>query len=258
MECLIAIGEFERPQVNTVFLSSRSDAEDSDVLDTPTPVPSRPSNQESDAPQIQRKTAAESRLEKTVRKTVVDDMLLPEDKPAVARVLRISSPAPQTSVHPPSRPHPTKDDLSSGKDGLTKKQRQNQKKKERHREARAREEAARQEQLRAHQKELETIRLNNQIKKAERKSTTNVWQQSVPASLSDSVYTVRDLSDENLTTIGSDGAGSDEGWQEVTSKGAKRAAYHRVEKTGSSTDRSDELSSKDDNDDVNIPQRVEA
>jgi hypothetical protein len=227
-------------------------------LDTPTLAPAMPAKKEgAGAPRIQVKTEAQSRLDLVVPKTVVDDMLPPEDKPSVARVLRISSPAPPKS--PPPSSHTAKDVSFVGKDGLTKKQRQNQKKKERHREARAREEIARQEQLRAHQKELETIRLNDQIKKAERKSVqTSVWPQAGSPSLSDSVYTVRDLSDENLGTIGSDGAGSD-GWQEVTSKGAKRGAFPRtVEKTGSFTDRSDEVSSKDDSEDGNILQRTES
>ena len=45
--------------------------------------------------------------------------------------------------------------------------------------------------------------------------------------MDDSVYTIRNLSDEeNLTTWGhrSDGAASEEGWQEVTSRAAKKAA----------------------------------
>jgi hypothetical protein len=172
-------------------------------------------------------------------------MLAPEDRPAVARVLRISSPSQDTSTPPTTRPSKSRTEsagLSVDKDGLTKKQRQNQKKKERHREARAREEAARQEQLRAHQKQLETIRLNTQIKAAEKRSTQSAWQRSDPPSLQESVYTVQNLSDENLTTVGhpSDGAASEEGWQEVTSKAAKRAAQKSSEKSGSGTDGSEE------------------
>jgi hypothetical protein len=142
------------------------------------------------------------------------------------------------------------------KDGLTKKQRQNQKKKERHREAKAREEAIRQSQLRAHQKELETIRLNSQIKAAEKKSVNtnpiNAWQQTgrpnvdQPSAMDDSVYTIRNVSDENLTTLGhrSDGAASEEGWQEVTSKAAKKAAAATSsQKATSGTEGSEEVSS---------------
>jgi hypothetical protein len=141
-----------------------------------------------------------------------------------------------------------------GKDGLTKKQRQNLKKKERHREARARDEAVRQEQLRAHQRQLETIRLNSQIKAAEKQSSQpNVWQQAGPPSMEDSVYTIRNVSDENLTTLGhrSDGTASEEGWQEVTSKAAKKAAAAAVATTmrSQNAEGSDEISSDDTSDD---------
>jgi hypothetical protein len=144
------------------------------------------------------------------------------------------------------------------KDGWTKKQRQNLKKKERHREARAREEAIRQSQLRAHQKELETIRLNSQIKAAEKKSTQpSAWQQTGRPAMEDSVYTVRNLSEENLTTVGhpSDGAGSEEGWQEVTSRAAKKAASLKTgtEKSASGTDGSEFSSSVDENEEVRVP-----
>jgi len=158
-------------------------------------------------------------------------MIPEEDRPKVARVMRISSPSQPLTTPSNAKPAQTQSpDVAGaavGKDGLTKKQRQNQKKKERHREARAREEAVRQEQLRAHQRQLETIRLNSQIKAAEKQSSRpNIWQQSGPPTMEDSVYTVRDLSDENLTTVGhrSDGTASEEGWQEVTSKAAKKAA----------------------------------
>jgi hypothetical protein len=184
-------------------------------------------------------------------------MIAPEDRPAVARVMRISSPS-QGSTDSPARPIKPRADSSIvavDKDGLTKKQRQNLKKKERHREARAREEAIRQSQLRAHQKDLETIRLNNQIKAAEKKTTQpNAWQQSDRSTMNDSVYTVRNLSEENLTTVGhrSDGAGSEEGWQEVTSKAAKKATAKSVEKQGGSSDGSEATSSGDDSEDGSV------
>jgi hypothetical protein len=207
----------------------------------------------------QNKNAAESRFEKITPKTAVDDMIAPEDRPAVARVLRISSPS-QDSTEPFKRPVKPRADSSSlavDQDGLTKKQRQNLKKKERHREARAREEAIRQSQLRAHQKDLETIRLNKQIKAAEKKSVQpNVWQQTdLRPAMEESVYTIRNLSEENLTTVGhrSDGAGSEEGWQEVTSKAAKKVATPKsIEKQGTSSDGS-ESSSGDDSEEGSVP-----
>ena len=176
-------------------------------------------------------------------------MIPPEDRPAVARVMRISSPSSNQSTSatsPSGLTNPRIAGPAVDKDGLTKKQRQNQKKKKRHREARAREEAIRQSQLRAHQKELETIRLNSQIKAAEKKSSPplNAWQQTDRPIMEDSVYTIRDLSDENLTTLGhrSDGAASEEGWQEVTSRAVKKAASKAgTEKTG--TDGSEDISS---------------
>jgi hypothetical protein len=195
------------------------------------------------------RNAAESRFEQITPKTAVDDMIPPEDRPTVARVMRISSPSSDQSA--PTTSSVLTNTPTTGpavdSDGLTKKQRQNQKKRERHREARAREEAVRQAQLRAHQKELETIRLNSQIKAAEKKSSQpppNAWQQTGRPAMEDSVYTIRNLSDENLTTLGhrSDGAASEEGWQEVTSRGAKKA----VSKTGtekSGTDGSEDVSS---------------
>ena len=190
-------------------------------------------------------------------------MIPEEDKPKVARVMRITSPSQEPSTKPiaPSHVEPQTTGPAVDKDGLTKRQRQNQKKKERHREARAREEASRQERLRAHQKELETIRLNSQIKAAEKKVThTNAWQQQPqqtgqPA-MEDSVYTVRNLSDENLTTVGhrSDGQASEEGWQEVTSKAAKRAAGQKVgEKAQSTTEGSEEISSVGDSEEGSVP-----
>ncbi len=175
-------------------------------------------------------------------------MIPPEDRPAVARVMRISSPSSHQSTPTTSSSgltNPRTAGPAVDKDGLTKKQRQNQKKKERHREARAREEAIRQSQLRAHQKELETIRLNSQIKSSEKKSSPpNAWQQTGRPVMEDSVYTIRDLSDENLTTLGhrSDGAASEEGWQEVTSRAVKKAASKAgTEKSG--TDVSEDISS---------------
>lgn len=193
-------------------------------------------------------------------KTVVDDMIPQEDRPAVARVLRISSPSKENA---PSSPRPAAAGTGSSRslavdnDGLTKKQRQNRKKKERHREARAREEAIRQSQLRAHQKELETIRLNSQIKEAEKKSAQiNAWQHTGLPTMEDSVYTIRNLSEENLTTLGhrSDGAMSEEGWQEVTSKAAKRAAVNKTvaEKATSGTDASEDLSSFGDSEEGSV------
>ena len=143
-----------------------SDADESDTLDTPTPQPSKKLTAvPGDALLTHSRNAAESRFERITPKTAVDDMIPPEDRPAVARVLRISSPSSDQSA-PTTSSGLTNTRTSGpavGSDGLTKKQRQNQKKKERHREARAREEAVRQSQLRAHQKELETIRLNSLI-----------------------------------------------------------------------------------------------
>jgi hypothetical protein len=188
-------------------------------------------------------------------------MIPPEDRPAVARVLRISSPSlgdNKTSSRPQQPPSDSVSGPATDKDGLTKKQRQNLKKKERHREARAREDAIRQSQLRAHQKELETLRLNSQIKAAEKKPTQpNVWQQTGRPAMEDSVYTVQNLSEENLTTVGhpSDGAGSEEGWQEVTSRAAKKVASLKVgtEKSGSGTDGSDASSSIDESEEGSVP-----
>jgi len=207
------------------------------------------------------KSAAEKRFEQITPTTSVDDMIPPEDRPTVARVLRISSPS-ASENKASSRPQRPRSDSGSGpavdNDGLTKKQRQNLKKKERHREARAREEASRQSQLRAHQKELETIRLNSQIKAAEKKSPQpNAWRQTGRPSMEDSVYTVRNLSEENLTTIGhpSDGAGSEEGWQEVTSRATKKAASLKgsTEKSGSGTDGSDVSSDIDEAEEAPLP-----
>lgn len=176
-------------------------------------------------------------------------MIPPEDRPAVARIMRIAPSSSDQSA--PKTSSVLTNARTSGpavnSDGLTKKQRQNQKKKERQREARAREEAARQSQLQAHQKELETIRLNSQIKAAEKKLSqppTNTWQQTGRPTMEDSVYTIRNLSDENLTTLGhrSDGAASEEGWQEVTSRTAKKVASKSgTEKSG--TDGSEDISS---------------
>lgn len=207
------------------------------------------------------KSVAEKRFEKITPTTSVDDMIPAEDRPAVARILRISSPSVE-STKPSSRPQQPRSDSGPGpavdKDGLTKKQRQNLKKKERHREARAREEAIRQSQLRAHQKELETIRLNSQIKAAEKKSAQpNAWQQTGRPAMEDSIYTVRNLSEENLTTVGhpSDGAGSEEGWQEVTSRAAKKAASLKAgtEKSASGTDGSEVSSSIDESEEASLP-----
>jgi hypothetical protein len=242
-----------RKQVKHESHSTPSDADESDALDTPTPGPSKKAtNDPLDAAAAKNKNAAEARFERITPKTAVDDMVPQEDRPAVARVMRILS-SPEETTHTPTRPAQssrTESSVTVDKDGLTKKQRQNLKKKERHREARAREEAIRQSQLRAHQKELETIRLNSQIKAAEKKTTQpNPWQQSGrPSAMDDSVYTVRNLSEENLTTVGhpSDGAGSEEGWQEVTSRATKKAAsaasQKSSEKPGSGTDGSDSSS----------------
>ena len=103
-------------------------------------------------------------------------------------------------------------------------------------------------QQRAHQKELETIRLNSQIKAAEKKlsqTQANAWQQTGRPAMEDSVYTIRNLSDENLTTLGhgSDGAASEEGWQEVTSRGAKKAASKAGTEKSGTTDGSEDISS---------------
>jgi hypothetical protein len=252
-----------RKQAKLSSHSTPSDADESDALDTPTPGPSKkPASDPLDAAIAKTKSAAEARFERITPKTAVDDMVLPEDRPAVARVMRIASPSSQEATHTPVRPAQsrTESSIAVDKDGLTKKQRQNLKKKERHREARAKEEAVRQSQLRAHQKELETIRLNSQIKAAEKKTTQpNPWQQSGrPSAMDDSVYTVRNLSEENLTTVGhpSDGAGSEEGWQEVTSRAAKKAAsaasQKSSEKLGSGTDGSD-ISSVVDSEEGSIP-----
>jgi hypothetical protein len=251
-----------RKQAKHSSHSTPSDADESDALDTPTPGPSKkPASDPLDAAIAKTKSAAEARFERITPKTAVDDMVPPEDRPAVARVMRIS-PSSQEATHTPVRPAQsrTESSIAVDKDGLTKKQRQNLKKKERHREARAKEEAVRQSQLRAHQKELETIRLNCQIKAAEKKTTQpNPWQQSGrPSVMDDSVYTVRNLSEENLTTVGhpSDGAGSEEGWQEVTSRAAKKAAsaasQKSSEKLGSGTDGSD-ISSVVDSEEGSIP-----
>ena len=192
--------------------------------------------------------------------------MIPEvDKPAVARVMRIA-PSDQPPTSSPQSPSNSPGDNSGpavDKDGLTKKQRQNRKRREKHREVRAREEAIRQSQLRAHQRELETIRLNSQIQAAERRpAQTNVWEQTGHPSMEESVYTIRNLSEENLTTAErrSDGATSEEGWQEVTSKAAKKAAVQKsaaqkgekpgVDKAASATDGSeDTISSLGDSED---------
>ena len=185
-------------------------------------------------------------------------MIPPEDRPAVARIMRISPPSSDQSA--PNTSSALTNARTSGpavnSDGLTKKQRQNQKKKERQREARAREEAVRRSQLQAHQKELETIRLNSQIKAAEKKSSqpqTNAWQQTGRPAMEDSVYTIRNLSDENLTTVGhrSDGAASEEGWQEVTSRSGKKVASKAgTEKSG--TDGSEDISSIEGSDEGSV------
>jgi len=260
---LLVDTEPPRKQVKRETHFTPSDADESDALDTPTPAPTKkqPTSLPFDSLSAHNKNAAETRFEKVTPKTSVDDMIPQEDRPAVARVMRISSPSNETTTPSTPRPaNPRADSTGSGlaidKDGLTKKQRQNQKKKERHREAKAREEAIRQSQLRAHQKELETIRLNSQIKAAEKKSSTNpinAWQQSgrpnvdQPSALDESVYTIRNLSEENLTTLGhrSDGAASEEGWQEVTSKAAKKAAAaaSSSQKATSGTEGSEEVSS---------------
>jgi hypothetical protein len=244
-----------RKQIKREVHSTPSDADESDALDTPTPAPSsKVSTKEVvEAAATKIKSAAEKRLENITPTTSVDDMIPPEERPAVARVLRISSPSHQ-DTKPSSRPQQSQSERTSGpaldSDGLTKKQRQNLKKNKTHREARAREEAIRQSQLRAHQKELETIRLNSQIKAAEKKSNQpNPWQQTGRHTMEDSVYTVRNLSEENLTTVGhpSDGAGSEEGWQEVTSRAAKKAGLFKpgTDKSGSGTDGSEVSSSID-------------
>lgn len=252
-----------RKQAKRQAHSTPSDADESDALDTPTPARSNKASMrdsvESVATKI--KSAAEKRFETITPTTSVDDMIPPEDRPTVARVLRISSPSREVA-NTSSRPEQPRSQSTSGpavdKDGLTKKQRQNLKKKERHREARAREEAIRQLQLRAHQKELETIRLNSQIKAAENKSgQPNAWQQTGRSTMEDSVYTVRNLSEENLTTVGhpSDGAGSEEGWQEVTSKAAKKAGSLKAgtERSASATDGSEISSSIDESEEGSVP-----
>lgn len=247
-----------RKQIKREAHSTPSDADESDALDTPTLTPSSKisKNEVVEAAATEIKSAAEKRLEEITPTTSVDDMIPPEERPAVARVLRISSPS-HEDTKSSSRPQQSRSESSSGpavgSDGLTKKQRQNLKKKERHREARAREEAIRQSQLRAHQKELETIRLNSQIKAAEKKSNqSNPWQQTGRPAMEDSVYTVRNLSEENLTTVGhpSDGAGSEEGWQEVTSRAAKKSALFKpgTDKSGSGTEASEASSSIDESD----------
>src|SRR5271155_1399063 len=208
---LLVDTEPPRKQVKRATHFTPSDADESDALDTPTPAPTKkqPTSLPFDSLSAPPKSAAETRFEKITPKTSVDDMIPQEDRPAVARVMRISPPSNETSTPPVSRSaNPRVETTGIGpvvdKDGLTKKQRQNQKKKERHREAKAREEAIRQSQLRAHQKELETIRLNSQIKAAEKKSVQpNAWQQTgPPPAMDESVYTIRNLSDENLTTVG--------------------------------------------------------
>ena len=72
--------------------------------------------------------------------------------------------------------------------------------------------------------------------------------------LGDSVYTVQNLSEENLTTVGhrSDGAASEEGWQEVTSRSAKRASQKEKvsEKSWSGTERSEVGSSVGESEEV--------
>lgn len=75
--------------------------------------------------------------------------------------------------------------------------------------------------------------------------------------LVDSVYTVQNLSEENLTTVGhrSDGAASEEGWQEVTSRSAKRASQKEKvsEKSWSGTERSEMGSSVGESEEVKGP-----
>lgn len=242
-----------------------SEADESDAIDTPTPAPSKKQTAGAslDSTSSLPKSAAEERLDRTVAKTAVDDMIPEEDRPKVARVMRITSPSeePTTKSITVSHVESPSTGPAVDKDGLTKRQRQNQKKKERHREARAREEAARLERLKAHQKELETIRLNSQIKAAEKKvGQTSVWgqqpQQTGQPAMEDSVYTVRNLSDENLTTVGhrSDGQASEEGWQEVTSKAAKRAAAQKTgDKAQSTTEGSEEISSVGDSEEGSLP-----
>ena len=63
--------------------------------------------------------------------------------------------------------------------------------------------------------------------------------------MDESVYTIRNLSEENLTTLGhrSDGTASEEGWQEVTSKAAKKAAAAAAQRATSLTEGSEEVSS---------------
>jgi hypothetical protein len=213
------------------------DADESDAQDTPTPVPSK----KRFVSQI--KSAAELRLDKLTPKTAVDDMIPDDEKPAVARILRISPSSDQPSTsQKPTNPH-----VETPSPTLTRKQRQNQKKQEKKREAKARDEAIRQSQLQAHLKDLETIRLNTQIKESEKKvAQMNVWAQGRP-SMEDSVYTIRDLSDENLTTTEyrSDEAASEEGWQEVMSKAAKKAVVQKAtaDKGTSGTEGSEEMSS---------------
>lgn len=235
-----------------------SDADESDTLDTPTPAPSKKQSAKEPLGSIaaQNKNDAEAWLERITPRTAVDDMIPRQDRPTVARVLRIA-PTEQDPGSTSSLPPGTRTDTAGppvGNDGLTKKQRQNQKKKERHREARAREEAIRQSQLRAHQKELETIRLNSQIKAAEKRvGKGNAWQNYAPA-MDESVYTIRNLSDDNLTTTEhrSDGAASEEGWQEVTSRARKAAAQTVAEKVMSSTDGSDSISSVGDSEEGSV------
>jgi hypothetical protein len=233
-------------------------------LDTPTPAPSKkPSlGVSSGNLALPGKNAAESRFERITSKSNVDDMIPEEDRPVVARVMRITPSSEQPTPQSPRLANApvggsTRPPLS--KDGLTKKQRQNQKKKERHREARAREEAIRQSQLRAHQKELETIRLNSQIKAAEKKPThPGPWQKIGQPAMEDSVYTIQNLSDENLTTLGhrSDGAASEEGWQEVTSRTAKKATSQKAGTEKSGTDGSEDILSIEGSDEgsVELPQ----
>jgi len=252
-----------RKLVKREIHSTPSDADESDALDTPTPAPKREiANIPLSSLVIDATTKSESHLGKNTPKTIVDDMLEPEAHPP--RVMRITSPS-QAFVSSSEFARTTKAEALAGphvgSDGLTKKQRQNQKKKERQREARARDEADRKLQLRAHQDALEAIRLNSQIRAAERKAaqqSNDVWgkQTGSLTGMDESVYTIRNLSEENLTTFGhpSDTAGSEEGWQEVTSKAAKKVLSQKAsrEKVVGGTDGSEEFSSLGESEDASV------
>lgn len=72
--------------------------------------------------------------------------------------------------------------------------------------------------------------------------------------MEDSVYTIRNLSEENITTLGhrSDGAASEEGWQEVTSRAAKKTSQKAgTEKSG--TDCSEDISSLEGSEEGSVP-----